>query len=373
MKKYCTLAVVSIILISCAVHKKQYYIFSRSVLQYGNSENVRSQKMTESIELNSAAAEESRITGSGQEKVDHLEPHANQENLQHPGPTVRKGGRIKKGPIAKANVEDSASEKLQPKESTGQRKNGDSLLYLATALIGLTVMGLFRLGSSAVTKITRWAKANPKKTQGLIAGMHVPLMGLGVMNGYNLDQMGYEVSNTALYGFGAATLVSFLSVPFTAKNNTISLPRQVNRQRLGFMGLLLSSLMMMTGFGNRIEQNYPNTRLANSVEAVDHSVFYASNTMKGNAINDRATHYAIQKVRAEKGAMSAGTAVVLIILLSILACAGICLIIGGFAIMTSGQPSGALLAILGGIALLWLSIRGINSVVKRRRETKATQ
>src|SRR5689334_21123997 len=98
-------------------------------------------------------------------------------------------------------------------------------------------------------------------------------MGLGLMNGYNLDKLGYDVSDAALYGFGAASLVSYLSTPFLPKPNFFNLPAKVNRHRLSFLGIALSGFMLMTGIGNKTERMLPGSDFARAVAATDQVVF----------------------------------------------------------------------------------------------------
>ena len=232
-------------------------------------------------------------------------------------------------------------------------------------------MGLIWTARKTATKITRWAKANPKKTQGLIAGIQLPLLGLGVMNGHNLNQMGYELSDTIFYGFGAATALGFLSVPFMPKPDTIAIPKQVNRKRLAFLGIAISSLMMMTGFGNRIEQNYPNTRLAQTVESIDQSVFSENNATHNDVVGSDTKSFKSQKSRQVAGAGMCALAVLLILLLVVTLCAGVCLIIFGIGGAFAG--GGAVLAVLGGLLISFLSVLGISKVSKWCKKSDSKQ
>jgi hypothetical protein len=250
------------------------------------------------------------------------------------------------------------------------RRPGNGLLYIAAALIGLASFGLTRL-KRPVNSLTRWAKANPRKAQGLIAGIHLPLLGLGFMNGYNLDKLGYEVSEPALFGFGAATMTGFLFTPLIPKPNFVALSAKVNRQRLSFLGIALSSFLLMVGVGNNADRLLPNSRVIKALTAADHAVFSHDGTKSMPTDRAPASHRE-RRARMASGGMSAGAAVALIFLLSIVACAGLCLVFGGLGAIFSGT-AGGLLALLAGIPMFVLAVKGIKQVSKRRFETKLAE
>ena len=51
----------------------------------------------------------------------------------------------------------------------------DGLTYLVTSLMALAIMGTIHRHRTSVLKITRWAKANPKKAQVFITGLQIAL------------------------------------------------------------------------------------------------------------------------------------------------------------------------------------------------------
>jgi hypothetical protein len=288
----------------------------------------------------------------------------------------------------------------------------DGLTYLITSLMALGVMGIIRRNMARVMKITRWAKANPKKAQVFITGLHITLMALGIFAGNNFKELGYEFSDTTAYVFCTISVIGFLSVPFLPKRSTIAIPQVVNRQRLAYMGIALSSFVMMVLFGNRIGDDYPNSPITYAVRAIDQAIFqdnrahadlydadskpvYSENyeqALTGESSNmavfasftiyDKVTitsptdlkKDARAKIKAEKkahrlerkkarmmnrlesrlavAAGSGAVAVILIILLLVPLCAGICLIIGAFGDATVGS-------VLLGIVLTGGSIWGI--------------
>jgi len=299
------------------------------------------------------------IPSFGEKENDqHVALEREVSRVKHPRLHQRKINKILREQTAYTSSSDKTTRKRKS-DSYTNRKNGDRLLYLVASLMGLAVMGFTRLFRPITTKITRWAKANPKTTQGIIAGIHLPLLAMGVMNGHNLYEMGYDTSNTMMYTFGAATSLGFLLAPFRRNRNIIALPSKVNMQRLAFTGLTVSSLMMSVGVGNRIHQDYPNTAVERKVHSIDQAVF----SYVGNASSEK-----MQQERKAAGRMSAGGAVILTLLLVLLACAGICLIIGG--VSGSFATAGAsVFAAIGGAALLALSIWGIAGVSKKRKMT----
>jgi hypothetical protein len=239
-------------------------------------------------------------------------------------------------------------------------KFADTILLAAFGLIGIVAIGFTRLFRPLTTTITRWAKANPGKAQGLIAGSHLSLLGLGLVNGYNLNQMGYEVSDALLYGLCGATAVGFMSTPLMPTPRVITIPKQVNRQRLGYAVITLSSLMLMVGFGNRIEKNHPGTPFHETVQTIDRALFTSDNT---NPDKDPKASLRLLQDRKTKAGISVGAAIGLTVLLLSAVCAGICLIAGLFGATGPGY-------VIGGLLLLGVSIWGLVEVSKARKARK---
>jgi len=268
----------------------------------------------------------------------------------------------------------------------------DGLTYLITSLMALTIAGVIHYNRQWVMKMTRWAKANPGRTQVFITVLQIALMALGIFAGNNLKEIGYEFSNITAYVFSTIIVIGFLSVPFLPKRTAIAIPRVVNSRRFAYIGITLSSFVMMAVLGNRLESDYPNSPLTYAVRAIDNAIFQ-DNSLYANpddeagetayerngsqALADGSPNIAIfaaytiydketitpstlskkeirEKLKAEKKAkrfekkkhkminhilkkrlalaagMDAG-AIILIVLLGITTCAGVCLVIGGFA------------------------------------------
>jgi hypothetical protein len=305
------------------------------------------------------------------------------------------------------------------------------LTYLITSLMALVIMGTIYINRSRVMKITRWAKANPLKTQFLIGSMHLMLLVMGIFAGYNLKELGYELPGTATYVFSAIIIISYLSVDFLPKRRTIAIPKEVNRQRLAYMGIALSSFVMMVLFGNRLQDKYPNSFVTDVVKSIDQKIFPDNSTEYGylydtalepgsvknsdQASRDESTSIAVfasyenetilpppdlkkqskANLKAEKKAkkfekkktrlmnqlgkkrmsLAAGLttgAVLLIILLVLAACTGACLIVGGVAALIDGELLG-ILAILAGAGIGYLSIKGIGNVSRKDREKQQNE
>ncbi len=375
MRKRFALFVIILLLNSCAVQKKQLYVFSH----YGYVTKIDhpSEAPPKKIESNITSVGDNYANNCAHELVDTLKSPMQREVRLLKQPKLHPGriNRVIKEQAKDARTEKYQADDLSTIEKPKQRKIGDSLLYAVASVMGLAVMGLTRLMRPRVTRITRWAKANPKKTQGIIAGIQLPLLGLGAMNGHNLYQMGYDTSDTMLYTFGAATAIGFLAAPFKPRQDMIAMPKQVNRQRLAFLSIAISSLMMMVGFGNRIERDYPNTSIARTVNAFDKDLFYTDNTNDIHPDLQVASKSKILQDIPAKAGMSGLAAFLAIFFLSILACAGLCLIVGGITGAASSVGAG-IAAVVGGIALLIISIKGIESVGKKRklaREQEAKQ
>jgi hypothetical protein len=293
----------------------------------------------------------------------------------------------------------------------------DGLTYLITSLMAIAIIATVQHNRSRVMKITRWAKANPLKAQLLITIIQILLMIFGIVAGYNFKKIGYELSGTTAFVFSTIMVTGFLSVHFLPKRSTIAIPAEVNKHRLIFVSIALSSFVLMVMTGNRIGEMYPNSFITRALEATDQAIFpdnatqYAdridvalepvngenyTQALTANSTSSAAyTSFAAnenetmeppsyskkesrEKFKAEKkanrlekkkakmlkrvekrlalaGVLTVG-AVLLIILLSLTLCAGICLFIAGFSGSAALIPLGAVVA--GG------SIWGIIKVAK---------
>jgi hypothetical protein len=225
------------------------------------------------------------------------------------------------------------------------------------------------------------------------------------------------------YVFGTILVLGFLSVHFLPKQRTIAIPKLVNRNRLAYVGIALSSFVLMILFGNRMGDIYPNSPLTHAVKAIDHAIFpdnstefadinneasqpdfrnnydpaFLNNTSSARIVfasfsnsgketiepstilkrETRANLSSDKKLRKlerrktrmmnfiqkHRKAFAAGIsvgAILLIVLLGILTCAGICLIIAGISGSAGLIPLGA--AVAGG------SIWGIIKLAKGTKQ-----
>ena len=301
----------------------------------------------------------------------------------------------------------------------------DGLTYLVAALMALAIMGAIHRNRTLVMKMTRWGKTNPHKAQVFITVLQIAIMALGIITGYNFQKIGYELSTTTAFVFSSIIIIGFLFVPFLPKRRIIAIPKEVNRQRFAFMCIALSSFIMMVFFGNRIEEQYPNSPITKVVKAIDQAIFqedanqykvpdneasipdygkkykqmYATElstaiTFASYSSNDEITIIPLNDTKTEPktnlkvdkkakkfekkkarltnflkkhrlafAGMSAGLAVLLIVLLCIPLCAGICLVIGAGGGSTAG-------GILAGIGLIAASVFGIIKTAKARNKSK---
>jgi hypothetical protein len=252
-------------------------------------------------------------------------------------------------------------------------------------------------------------------------------MALGIFAGNNFKELGYEFSDTTAYVFSTISVIGFLSVPFLPKRSTIAIPSVVNRHRLAYMGIALSSFVMMVVFGNRMGDNYPNSPITHAVRAIDQAIFpdnsigvyfydaasepvysknydlaltkepstmavFAAVTILDNETITSPTDLKKEnkaKIKAEKrlhklekkkarlinrleksrlalAAISGAAAVILIILLLAPLCAGICLIAGAFSNVTVGS-------VILGLILVGGSIFGIIKIANRNKRKNRTE
>ncbi len=154
----------------------------------------------------------------------------------------------------------------------------DGLTYLITSLMALTILVIINLNRQRFIKLTRWAKANPRRAQVFITILQIALMALGIFAGYNSKELGYEFSEATPYMFGTITAIGFLSVPFLPKRNAIAIPAVVNRHRLIYISITLSSFVLMAVFGNRMKSSYPDSPLTHAVSAIDNAIFENNST-----------------------------------------------------------------------------------------------
>lgn len=299
----------------------------------------------------------------------------------------------------------------------------DGLTYLVTSLMAFAIIGIIGRNRSWVMKMTRWGKANPHKAQLFIAVIQIILLVFGLIAGYNFKKLGYEFSGASVFIFSTVMVAGFLSVHFLPKRSTIAIPAEVNKNRLIFVAIALSTFVLTVITGNRIGDMYPNSPITQSLEAIDQAMFpdniiqyeeqsdntseqiidekdnqaltansssmvvfasFENETVEPNAFSKEENK---EKLRAEKkekklekrkarmmkrieklraafaGGISAG-AIILIVLLAITFCAGVCLFIAGFSGSAGLIPLGAVIA--GG------SVWGIVKIAKGSKRKNNT-
>lgn len=255
-------------------------------------------------------------------------------------------------------------------EKSKGKRNGNLLLLLSVAGIGASAAGLIYGRRKKNSRFTRFAKYNPGKTQALITVLHVLVNSLGLFGGYNLHKMGYHTDMS--YGWAAFLLglSGFFLIPFFRRNAATVLPRVVNRRRAVMLGIVLSGLTSSAVVGNRLHKMEKLSGLHSMVESADAAMtgavgraFYGLDQSPENAM----------KARMMTGTISTFAAVVLIFLLVIAACAGICLIIAGVGFTIGEGVLFPLFLVPIGAWILYASINGIKAVRKKRRKKTTPQ
>jgi len=294
----------------------------------------------------------------------------------------------------------------------------EGMIYLASALMATIVIIALRNPGRRMMQFTRWAKANPRKTQVWITVVLVFLLSLGLAVGYDLMQLGYRFSDASALAFSLVMVVGFFSVPLFPKKNGITLPFVLNRYRLVYTCILIAAYALSVITGNRVQDKYPNSILTNVLASIDQKIFGpiegideeqsllsdAGSVTAGNegvvfaafpstelnespsgepALSKKEAKAKLKELkkseklekkqkrmmkRVEKwrkmfAAGGSGTSVLLIILLALGVCTGICLIVGGFS-------GGGAWAVVLGAAVTAACIYGIVKVSKKRREQR---
>lgn len=265
--------------------------------------------------------------------------------------------------------------KLIPKEdeqiknelSSPSKKQGDSFLYALAVFLGLGTIGGLHLSRRKVKRINKWAKSNRKKAQGLIAGIQVVIAGMSMYSGYNLAQMGYQISDVPMLAAGTVLGAAFACLPFKLVREKFILPKRLKRRRLAFVAATVASSILLTGYGNQVHKDYPDSIISRSLGEVDQAIF--SNTAVNNQalkLSKNTSRHPVKKhskfkVIPEKKSPKDNSKRVVLNILFVLAtlsalltllvtlCAGYCI-----ATMASSP-----LAILGGVLLAALSAFGI--------------
>lgn len=149
----------------------------------------------------------------------------------------------------------------------------DGPAYSVAALMALSVLGTMWAKRSAMRKLTRWAKANPVKTQWTIAGIQLTLIALGLLLGYNLKALDFTFSDATAYLFSLLMIAGFLVLPFRPQRKAITLPAEVNRHRLAYLAIALSGFVLTAFFGNRIGEAMPDALVTRILDKADQAIF----------------------------------------------------------------------------------------------------
>ena len=293
----------------------------------------------------------------------------------------------------------------------------DGWIYSGTTLLALFIWAVIRRFHAQAWKVTRWAKEHPRKTQALLTVIQVIILALGLLVGYDLKELGYQVGTGPAIIFGTILTTGFLSIRFLPKRSPLALPALVNRDRIAYMGIALSAYVLMVVTGNRIEDKYPGSVLSIALKSADHILFsqeplvedkgsamevsYELAKLTGKrssllsfaslgvpaekiAVSLPAEKVDREKIKAGKKAeklekkkqklvkrlermrkafavMSTVATVLLVILLIITTCAGVCLILIG----------GSAGAIILGVVLTAASIWGFTRLSKKKKRAKA--
>ncbi len=281
----------------------------------------------------------------------------------------------------------------------------DGMTYLGVLIITMTIIGLLKLTSGSVMKMTRWARGNPRKAQVLITCLQLMFLGVALVGGKNFRELGYELSMTSASIFSGIVLLGFLLVPFFPKRASLVIPVKLFRQRLVYLGMLLSTLVMAIYVGNSIEDHYPTSPLARALISIDQTIIptdqYWNEGVLGRidkkVLPFRAVLTAVQPnksvessraIEKEKGQMSlkemkkkkkevrkrlrrvgsgavCAIAVVLILFLLLpLFCGGVCLLGYGIAAVGTGASGLAIGGITAGPIVAGLSLWGMIALGK---------
>jgi hypothetical protein len=139
--------------------------------------------------------------------------------------------------------------------------------------MAIIIFAAIRGNGAWVMKYTRWAKTNPFKAQVLITFLQIILMAIGLIAGYNFKELGFQITDTTAFVFGSIMVFCFLLVPFLPKRNTIVIPKEYFRKRLAYLGIAVSSFVLMVYQGNRTEEKHPDSLITHVVKTIDQAIF----------------------------------------------------------------------------------------------------
>ncbi|MCX6182848.1 MAG: hypothetical protein NT150_13070 [Bacteroidetes bacterium] len=351
---------------SCTIEKRIYndgfHVQMKGNYKHVAQENKQAKTKKEDLKISKVA-----LVNSVEE------PESSSESLQltpasYANPANNQGNLLQEHKAtlmvaAASSNSNKKSEKDSSIENTLKSKSGDNVIYLSAIAMSLAVIALYKSRKKQLAKLTRWAKANPRKAQGLIATLQLGLSGLALYSGYNLRQLGFHLSSNANYLWLSLSAAGFLATPFLAKKANITLPKTLNFNRLKFLGITISSLMLLTNLGNTINTTHPTSFLAKTLSYADQSIVKPESKQSNTTTIDK-TESQNKHTRLMLSAGMCVAAVLLTLVLLIPLCAGICLIYFGVAGLGAAATSGSIFMLLGGVLLTILSILGIRSSIK---------
>jgi hypothetical protein len=140
-------------------------------------------------------------------------------------------------------------------------------------LMAAGVMAYLRLFRKQTAALTRWARQHPRWSQGLIAVIELLLLTIGLHMGYNLYKLDVTMPTASAYVFSVLLAAGFLSVHFLPKRGVFFLPSDVERHRLSYLCIALSSVVLMAFTGNKVPVHYPGSMADSALERVDRIIF----------------------------------------------------------------------------------------------------
>jgi hypothetical protein len=165
----------------------------------------------------------------------------------------------------------------------------DGWMYAIIAMLAVTILAFIRRFSSKLLKVTRWAKENPRKTQVVIGILQILIVWLALFIGYDLKELGYQLSESTGIVCAIVMVSAFFSIRFLPKQNTIAIPAAVNKDRVAYTTIILSAFVVLVVTGNRIEDKFPNSPIGIALQSVDRSIFGDQYRIEEN-INFRSNH-----------------------------------------------------------------------------------
>lgn len=238
------------------------------------------------------------------------------------------------------------------RESSSGFKNGTFNLLTAISLIGLSAFGLLLLNRKKATRLTRFAKRNPRKTQVLITALQLFGSALGILGGYNLHKMGYHTD--LMHGLIAAFLglTGFFMMPFLKRDSGTIMPAVLLRRRAVMLGMIMCNLTSSAILGNNLHNIESFSGAHALVEKADQRItgsvadaFYGDVQNPDNEMKARST--------VEAGAVI--LAILITIILLTTTCVGVCLVMGLWDLIGFAY-------VFGGLIIVGLSIWGIIAI-----------